>query len=240
MKEYVEIPIEKIQPNPYQPRQSTYEESLKQLTVSIKEKGILEPLVVAQKDRNYILVAGYRRIEASKKAGLTKVPCHIVSLKDKQFLEYSLIENLQREDLTPIEEAEALKRLKDEFKYSVRELAKLKRISKSETHRKLKLADAPEDVKEEVSRHGTPVESALKVAKEPDIEKRKSLLRKARGKTQKEFRQQDKDKPQYKVEYETTGRLVKISVKFDSKKSNAVDVLNDLRERIKKGEFSKD
>ena len=123
--------IEEIVPNRSQPRKHFDESRLQELAESIKEKGILEPLIVRRVDGGYELIVGERRWRAAQKAGLKEVPVLVKEIEGREALEFSLIENLQREDLNPIEEAEAFKRLIEEFNLSQGELAT--RIGKDRT-----------------------------------------------------------------------------------------------------------
>ncbi|MEK7549524.1 MAG: ParB/RepB/Spo0J family partition protein [Patescibacteria group bacterium] len=111
----MEVPIGKIVPNPHQPRLHFDEEKLKELADSIKEHGILQPLVVTEENGQYELIAGERRLQASKRAGLTMVPVIIRKAGEQEKLELAIIENIQRHNLNPIEEAKAYLRLIDEF-----------------------------------------------------------------------------------------------------------------------------
>src|SRR4030067_270352 len=123
--------IEEIIPNRSQPRKHFDEAKLQELAASIKEKGILEPLIVRKVDQGYEIVVGERRWRAAQKAGLREVPILIKEIGEKESLEISLIENLQREDLNPLEEAEAFKRLTEAFGFSQADLAT--RIGKDPT-----------------------------------------------------------------------------------------------------------
>lgn len=124
-----EIPISRIRPNPKQPRKNFSTESLEELAESIKMHGIIQPVVVRSIEGGYELVAGERRLRASKIAGLKEIKAVIQSFTDKQIAEIALIENLQREDLNPIEEAEAFQTLIEEFDLTQDQLAL--RIGKS-------------------------------------------------------------------------------------------------------------
>lgn len=110
-----ELEIDKIYPNPNQPRKHFDEEALKELASSIKIHGVIQPLVVNKENDGYMIIAGERRWRASKQAGLSKVPVVIKNYTEKQVKEISIIENLQREDLNPIEAARAIKQLMDEY-----------------------------------------------------------------------------------------------------------------------------
>ncbi len=123
------LDINKVEPNREQPRKKFDEDSLEELSESIKQHGILEPLIVVKKDDYYMIVAGERRWRAAKLAELKQVPVIVRELSEQQILEISLIENLQREDLNPIEEALAYKKLMDELNLKQDEVAE--RVSKS-------------------------------------------------------------------------------------------------------------
>ena len=115
-KNDVIVNINKVEPNKEQPRKNFDEDALQELSESIKQFGILQPLLVSDKGDYYEIIAGERRWRAAKLAGLKEVPVIIKEFNDQQVVEISLIENIQREDLNPIEEAMAYKRLIDEFK----------------------------------------------------------------------------------------------------------------------------
>jgi len=125
------IPINLIKPNEGQPRKNFDEEKILQLSESIKEHGIIQPIVLKRDGSNYTIVAGERRWRAAKAAGFKEVPAIVMNLTDKQVIEISLIENIQRQDLNPIEEALAFKKLIEEFSFTQEELSR--RIGKSRT-----------------------------------------------------------------------------------------------------------
>ena len=127
----VKVKISKVEPNREQPRKQFDEDSLLELSESIKQYGVLQPLVVSNKKDYYEIIAGERRWRAAKLAGLKEVPVIIKELSKQETVEISLIENIQREDLNPIEEAMAFKRLLDEFHLKQDEVAD--RVSKSRT-----------------------------------------------------------------------------------------------------------
>lgn len=147
------IEIEKIKPNPYQPRRDFDEANLKALADSIRAHGILQPLVVSRvEDSNtgkveYQLIAGERRWRAAKMANFSRVPVIIREPNDKQKLELSLIENVQREDLNPLERAEAFKRLHEEFGLSHKDIAKLTGKSREAVTNTVRLLALPEEIK---------------------------------------------------------------------------------------------
>ncbi|MGB7055147.1 MAG: ParB/RepB/Spo0J family partition protein, partial [bacterium] len=109
------IPIEAVKKNPYQPRAKIDASEIKDLVSSIKEKGVIEPIVVKRSDDHFILAAGERRLKAARVAGLKEIPAIIMDLNDQELLEIGLIENLQRRDLNPIEEALAYEQLNKNF-----------------------------------------------------------------------------------------------------------------------------
>ena len=127
----VMIDIKKVEPNREQPRKKFDEDALIELSESIKQFGVLQPLLCQERDDYYEIIAGERRWRAAKIAGIKEVPVTIKKLSEQEIMEISLIENLQREDLNPIEEALAYKRLIDEFKLKQDEVAE--RVSKSRT-----------------------------------------------------------------------------------------------------------
>lgn len=141
-----QIPVDSISPNPRQPRSSFDPLELDELAASIREHGILQPLIVSlAEDNRYILIAGERRLEAARKAGLRTVPAILRQVGDQQLLELALIENLQRADLNPLEEAEAYRQLTADFGLSHEQVAE--RVGKSRaavtnTLRLLGLSDA--------------------------------------------------------------------------------------------------
>ena len=141
--------IEEIVPNRSQPRKHFDESKLQELTESIKEKGILEPLIVRRVDQGYELIVGERRWRAAQKAGLKEVPVLVKEVEGREALELSLIENLQREDLNPVEGAEAFKRLTEEFNISQGDLAA--RLGKDRTTitNALRLLKLPLEVRNE-------------------------------------------------------------------------------------------
>lgn len=125
-----EIPIEQIRPNPYQPRQHFSEESLAELADSIKALGLLQPVIVRQEgEGSYVLIAGERRLRAARLAGLATIPAIVRSPSEQQMLEIALVENLQREDINPIDAALAYKRLMEEFGLTQEQIAQ--RVGKS-------------------------------------------------------------------------------------------------------------
>lgn len=142
------LPLESLQPGKFQPRRVFTKDILDDLVASIKTKGVLQPLLVRQIGNNrYEIIAGERRWRASKEAGLTQVPVIIKDFNDEETLEVSLIENLQRQDLNPLEEAQGYQRLMDEFKRTQEELARVVGKSRSYVANMLRLLELPDEVK---------------------------------------------------------------------------------------------
>ena len=126
------ISVSEIRPNPYQPRKLFDEEALKDLSASIKEKGVFTPILVRKSLKGYELIAGERRLKASKMAGLKEIPAMVVDFDDANMMEVSLLENVQRENLTPIEEAEAYDNIIKRLNYTQDELSK--KVGKSRAY----------------------------------------------------------------------------------------------------------
>lgn len=144
----MDLDIEMLQPNPLQPRSLISAESLKDLVNSIKESGILQPLVVAKTPAGYQIIAGERRWRAAKLAGFATVPVIIKETTAREMLEMAIVENVQREDLNPIERAQSFERLIEEFGLPVSEIAK--RVGKSDSYvsNTLRLLTLPDAIKD--------------------------------------------------------------------------------------------
>lgn len=142
----VNINVDQVIPNPRQPRTVFNESSLKELSESIKISGIAQPILVRMKKGAYELVAGERRLRAAKMAGLPNIPAIIKDFSDQESMELALIENLQREDLNPMDEAEAYGKLSSEFKFSQAEIAKKVSKDRSTVANMMRLLDLPKEV----------------------------------------------------------------------------------------------
>lgn len=144
----ITVNVDNIVTNPFQPRQVFDEKNLLELAESIKRKGILQPvLIVKLNDGRYQLVAGERRLRASKIAGIKEIPAIVTDINKKDQLEIAILENIQREDLNPIDEAEAYKRLIDEFAHTQEELSEILGKSRSHVTNILRLLVLPIEVK---------------------------------------------------------------------------------------------
>ena len=131
-KEVVDLPLSELRPNPYQPRKIFDDEALNELAASIKANGVFQPIIVKKTIKGYDIVAGERRYRASKKAGLTTIPAIVKDFTDEEMMNIALLENLQREDLTAIEEANAYKVMIENSNITQEELAI--RVGKSRSH----------------------------------------------------------------------------------------------------------
>lgn len=147
------IPVAAIRPNPYQPRKVFDETALAQLAQSIAEHGVFTPVLVKKGIQGYDLIAGERRLRASKLAGLAQIPAIIVEMDDQQMMEIALLENIQRENLNVIEEARAYEKLMKTYNYTQEQLSK--RVGKSREHiaNLLRLLRLPDDIQDEVVEH---------------------------------------------------------------------------------------
>jgi ParB/RepB/Spo0J family partition protein len=170
------VPVDHIEPNPEQPRMVFEQEALDELTASIREHGVLQPILVRPLGPNtYQIVAGERRWRASRQAGLDTIPALIEEIDDDTALEIAIIENLQREDLSPLDEAAMYDRMIHEHGYSIRKLADKLGKDKGYLENRLRLADAPEEVRELVSLRKDTLSHAYELMKVEDPKKRKRL-----------------------------------------------------------------
>jgi ParB family chromosome partitioning protein len=149
-REYFLCDVDLIRPNRYQPRQHFSDNDLEELGNSIKAQGIIQPLLVRRIDHGYELVAGERRLRAARKVGLTKVPVVYRDVSDAELLEMSIVENIQREDFNPIEEAEAYHRLITEFKLTQDQAAERVGKSRSAVANFLRLRNLPQQIKDSI------------------------------------------------------------------------------------------
>ena len=131
-EEIIDVNISELRPNPYQPRKAFDKDALVELAKSIKEHGVFQPIIIKRSIKGYEIIAGERRVRASKMAGLDKVPAIIRNLNDEQMMEIALLENLQRENLSAIEEAKAYKSLIDNLHLTQEQLSE--KVGKSRSH----------------------------------------------------------------------------------------------------------
>jgi ParB family transcriptional regulator, chromosome partitioning protein len=171
------VPIESVDPNPDQPRQAMGD--LSELISSVAEKGIIEPLIVRQKGARYQIVAGERRYHAAVQSGMTELPVVVRDVDDSEMLELALVENIQRKDLTPFEESEALVSLGQRCGYTHEDLAKRLGKSRSSITESLSLSAIPSDVRKVCRLAGIHSKSVLlQVARQGDPQKMMALVEK--------------------------------------------------------------
>lgn len=142
-----ELPLSQVKPNPFQPRTHFEPEALQELSESIKASGLLQPVVVRPKDGGYELIAGERRLRAVQELGWRQIPAVVKEVDDRTLLTLALIENLQRHDLSPMDEAQGYHRLQDEFGLAAAEIARLTGRNRSTIANLLRLLKLPEDVR---------------------------------------------------------------------------------------------
>ncbi len=170
------VPLDRVESNPEQPRLAFDEETLKELAASIREHGVLQPILVRPIGENHFqLIAGERRWRASKLAGMITIPALVEDIDDETALEISIIENLQREDISPLDEAAMYDRMIRDHGYSIRKLAEKLGKDKGYLENRLRLADAPPEVRELVSLRKDTLSHAYELMKVTDPRKRKKL-----------------------------------------------------------------
>jgi ParB family chromosome partitioning protein len=172
-----ELPLEKVVPNPSQPRMTWHEETLQELAASIKEHGVLQPILVRPSGDHYEIIAGERRWRSSKIAGKETIPAIVERFDDATALEIALIENLQREDLSPLDEAVIYQKMTGELGYSIRQLAGKLGKDKGYVENRLRLASAPDDVREMVGKRYDTLSAAYELMKLDDKRRRRSLAK---------------------------------------------------------------
>jgi ParB family chromosome partitioning protein len=172
-----EVPVGKILPNPAQPRLSYDEDSLTELADSIREHGVLQPILVRPSGAQYELIAGERRWRASRMAERETIPAIVVDFDESTALEVSIIENLQREDVSPLEESAMFRKMTETFGYSVRQLAQKVGKDKGYVENRLRLSNAPADIRELVSLRKDTISHAYELMKITDERQRRRLAK---------------------------------------------------------------
>ena len=169
--------LDELRSNPYQPRKNFDEEALKELAESIKEHGVIQPIIAKKSIKGYEIIAGERRVKASRMAGLTEIPAIVKDFNDKQMMEIALLENLQREDLSAIEEASAYKKLQETLVLTQEELAK--RLGKSRSHitNMLGLLSLPQDIQQQIVNKELSMGHARVLSKLQDSEQQEELAK---------------------------------------------------------------
>lgn len=176
--EVVYLYLDDIIPNRFQPREVFDERALKELAVSIREHGVIQPIIVRKVNGKYEIIAGERRYKASALAGLTKIPAIIRDLDDKESSKVALLENLQRKNLSPIEEARTYQKILEIDQMTQEELAKTMGKSQSSVANKLRLLSLPDEVQDALLKEQISERHARSLLNIPDIKKQKEMLKK--------------------------------------------------------------
>ena len=177
-EEIIELPLEELRVNPYQPRKVFNEQALEELTNSIKEHGVFQPIIVKKSIKGYEIIAGERRVRASKKAGKTKIPAIIRNFTDEQMMEIALLENLQRENLNAVEEATAYVLLLKKLNLTQDELSKKVGKSRSYITNIVGILRLPGEVKELVTSGKISMSHAKILSKMENVEQIKNIANK--------------------------------------------------------------
>ena len=177
-EEITTVKLEELRSNPYQPRQVFDQEALQELSDSIKEHGVFQPIIIKKSIKGYEIIAGERRVKASKMAGLEEIPAIIRDFTDEEMMEIALLENLQRENLSAIEEANAYKKLLDQLDLTQDRLAK--RLGKSRSHitNMIGLLTLPEDIQQDISLKKISMGHARVLSKLDNEEQQRELAKK--------------------------------------------------------------
>jgi ParB family chromosome partitioning protein len=178
-EELLQVPVDQIDPNPLQARTIFQTDRLQELSQSIKVNGVIQPLVVRRRGGRYQLVAGERRWRAAKMSGLTRVPVVVQELSDEQLLEVTLIENIQREDLTAIEVARAFDRLVKELNLSHEEIASRTGKDRTTITNTLRLLRLPGDIQQLLTEHRLSMGHARAILGLPTVELQRQVAEKA-------------------------------------------------------------
>jgi ParB family chromosome partitioning protein len=244
------IPLDRIDPNPEQPRVEIGD--LTDLTQSIEEKGVLEPLLVKPSPGGgrWMIIAGERRWRAAKAAGLREVPCMEMDVDDRAVAEIALIENMQRKDLTAWEEADGLYALCERFGYTHEDVAKKVGKSRSSVTEALSIKTLPEEIREECRRADIGVKSLLlQIVRQPDIEAMRQLIREISEKnlTRDEARAARRSKIEgkgqgtrvkpYTCRYDLPESDVKVELSFkrgEVERAEIIDALQTIIKRLEK------
>jgi ParB family chromosome partitioning protein len=233
------IPVEKIKPNPDQPRK--FLGDLRELTESIKEKGVLEPILVRfiPRDDCYYIISGERRYHASRAAGLREIPCIEKIADDAETLELGLIENLQRKDLTPFEEADGLQRLAEQFEYTHEDIAKKIAKARSSVTETMSLRVIPEALRKLCIESGIVTKSLLlQVARQPNERKMQEAIHRIAqaGLTRDEARRERQDeqksgpRPQpFIFNFRPENEAFKLRIQFRKSNVSRGELIESLR-----------
>lgn len=239
------IDIRRIEPNPNQPRKQFGD--LSEMVASVKEKGILEPILVRANEDRFQIIAGERRYQAAKIAGIQKLPCVEVDVDNRGMLEISLIENLQRKDLTAFEEAAAIHRLSEQFRYTHEEIARKLGKSRTVITEILSLNRLPEEIIERCRQADIDSKSMLlQIVRQPDVDQMHALIDRinADGITREEARQfnRDPEKPRrrkpkhFTYKYQPESKAFQVTLRFSDQtevqRPQLIQTLQETLERL--------
>src|SRR5690349_8033530 len=234
------IRLDQIRPNPEQPRKALGD--LRELTESVREKGVLEPLLVRYVPREdcYYIISGERRYHAARAAGLREVPCIEKTADDAETLEIGLIENIQRKDLTPFEEADGLHRLSSQFEYTHEDLAKKIGRARSSVTETLSLRNIPDTLRRKCLDHGITSKSLLlQIARQPTEKKMVEMFQRIQhgGLTRDEARRERREeqagpqRPQpFIFHFEPPSESFKFRIQFKKSHVSRDELIATLRE----------
>ena len=230
------IPIDKLDPNPDQPRHEIGD--LTELTASISEKGVLEPLLVKPMMGRWMIIAGERRWRAAAAAGLTELPCIEMDVDESAVAEIALIENMQRKDLTPWEEADGLRALCERFGYTHEDVARKVGKSRSTVTEALSIASIPKEIRDICrSSEITSKSLLLQIVRQPDDESMRAmaeqiasegLTREGARKARRAYVDPTGASEPYIYRYEAPGREFKVEVKFKKANISAEELFDAL------------
>ena len=230
------LDIRRVQPNPHQPRKDFGD--LSEMVVSVKEKGILEPILVRSHEGEFQIIAGERRYQAARLAGLQRIPCIEVDVDARGMLEISLIENLQRRDLTPFEESAAIQRLCDQFRYTHEEIARKLGKSRTVITEILSLNRIPESIQERCRQADIVSKSMLlQIVRLPTAEEMHAMIDKisADGMTREEARDYKREQRQTKrrnftYRFKSKDRDYRFTLTFDRPEVERAELIQTLHQ----------
>ena len=228
------IHLDDIIPNRFQPREVFDERALKELAVSIKEHGVIQPIIVRNVNGKYEIIAGERRYKASALAGLTQIPAIVRNLDDKETAKVALLENLQRKNLNAVEEARTYQKILELDEMTQENLAKTMGKSQSAVANKLRLLSLPEEVQEAVLKEKISERHARALASVPDQEKQKELLKKVIEnrmpvrKLEQEIKELYPREEEPKKENKAIGEIVNMDNNIDIPQTEAAPIKNDF------------
>lgn len=225
------LALEDIYPNPDQPRK--HFSDIDSLAASIQEQGVIEPLIVNKERAGYMIISGERRYRASKQVGLEQVPCVIKNLDKNQIMEVALVENLQRKDLHPFEEADGLKELSKTYNYTHEFIAKKIGKSRTTVTETLTLAELPDEVRKAAQEAGITAKSMLlSVARLDGVEAQLEMIERiASGADRNEVRarskKQDRSKP-FVYRFKPTDKSFSVNLKFKKSEVTQLEMIDAL------------